>query len=788
MDKLSYIVKFLKSHLKKIIIISSIGVLLVGILGAFLLDLDVEEGIYKAGDESNVPYSVSEYIKTAKIGDTGIEFDMTVQELWDKLIKSGSKVASYLSGPEALEKLINAEIVTQYPKFGKGGLDGIIEIKRADTNSNTNTLRYVDESIFTSYIDEDNEEAFKCYTISGDQILMAQSIRETTTETTTVEGEEPTTRTIVTYDITSTSINYKSVIQKYTMPFNYLWAFLVISDCQDLVIELADYVIQQSKIVITGFEKEEVVIGEAYPLESTKSVTVTVTDPDTGETSTETQEKKMTVTTKTDIESNIIDAQLTKADTWIVDYEKDAELNIKDDPNSEEDNFVTILNRYYNARSNIIECANSLFEILESNDDTANMVDLTKYLLNSALGSKKFDDNDFKFDEYENNVFVDSTSFGGGGILVNFLASWESGAVWEYINGNGTYNNYISKYVTQDKKQYICYSDGQGTPDRNFGYGLCHTANAGSTYMHESEYKQNGIEISSGQYNAVGVSKIDVSIVDGVMQILLNNIKTSIKNDLSRSGINDLSENQLNALAAVKYQYGNIGNFAEMYKKYGDTEELKNNVRANGARNAYYFIEVKPGGDNAKKRGAANWKAFHEGIYTTQSGKTLDPDSYSANGDFLGVAKKVWTTVCTSGKYTRYGGSSIPVNGPNIDCSSFVSWCLYEYGYKEFGGWQKTSQIFYTTNWNSKYGWTEISIGSGQNPSNQLQPGDIFVRHGNGTHHVTVVAEIKDGRLYSYDCGNTHANWNGTSGAAVDKTYFLTATGSGKIIRVTPPK
>ena len=50
----------------------------------------------------------------------------------------------------------------------------------------------------------------------------------------------------------------------------------------------------------------------------------------------------------------------------------------------------------------------------------------------------------------------------------------------------------------------------------------------------------------------------------------------------------------------------------------------------------------------------------------------------------------------------------IPINGKLVDCSSFVSWVLYEYGYKEFAGKQHRTKNFMQTNWNEKYGWEEI--------------------------------------------------------------------------------
>ena len=55
-----------------------------------------------------------------------------------------------------------------------------------------------------------------------------------------------------------------------------------------------------------------------------------------------------------------------------------------------------------------------LFEILESNDDTADMVDLTKYLLNKATDSDRFGDIDpdelFKIFDTTNFTNIGSSS------------------------------------------------------------------------------------------------------------------------------------------------------------------------------------------------------------------------------------------------------------------------------------------------------------------------------------------------------------------------------------------
>ena len=139
----------------------------------------------------------------------------------------------------------------------------------------------------------------------------------------------------------------------------------------------------------------------------------------------------------------------------------------------------------------------------------------------------------------------------------------------------------------------------------------------------------------------------------------------------------------------------------------------------------------------------------------------------SGGGAFLEVAQSLWKEVCTSGKYYKYGGTSIPATGPYIDCSAFVSWVMYEYGYDEFSGWQKWTGWWMneSANMANRYGWGGIDFGPKEN----------------------IVVEASGGRLLAYDCGNTSANWNGTDGSPADKSWFLNDSRPGKIFRVTDP-
>lgn len=452
--------------------------------------------------------------------------------------------------------------------------------------------------------------------------------------------------------------------------------------------------------------------------------------------------------------------------------------NPKDDKDADKDNFVKILRKgkHRDAKDYLTDDATSwLWKIMSQT--CPNMVDLTKYLFYKVTG-KNYGIKEYDFSEFDSGSLNTIGGLTSSNVLFDYLASWENTTVWEYVNGKVGYSSYLSKYITQDKSLYICYVDSNKAT-RNFGYGVCHTGNNGATYWHTQEYAEEGINISSGQYDAIGTSTISVSIVDAVKEKLLIGYQEAVKNQLSNAGILDqITQPQLDSLTCIMYQYGNIGNFVEVYKTYGNTDALISNAKSKSGK-TYFNSNVESNG-----RSQANWKLFHEGIYVAGTGETLDANSYATGGDLLNVATNLWKKVCTSGQFTSYGGvGSIPPTGHSIDCSGYVTWVLYELGYKEEFYYQHNTSAFLNTNWNAKYGWEEISVGTNENPYNKLQPGDIFVRQEGKTHHVNIVVKLDGGKLYAYDCGN-YKNWANCSGDPIDRSYFLTTKARGKIIRV----
>ena len=152
-------IRFIRPFLFTLLIIVLIFSIVITLLAAATYYIFVwVDGIGK-DDWSNPSYAVSEYTTGITVGEDGsISSGMTFQEIWDKMVENDSRVSLYLDGPEELAKLMNAEIVTQYPDMRSAeeidkpidwkniNIDnpqGIIKFRRADNDGTIKTISYV---------------------------------------------------------------------------------------------------------------------------------------------------------------------------------------------------------------------------------------------------------------------------------------------------------------------------------------------------------------------------------------------------------------------------------------------------------------------------------------------------------------------------------------------------------------------------------------------------------------------------------------------------------------------
>ena len=168
------------------------------LMASFTYLVKLDDGSYKEGDESNTPYQASKYTSNAIIGDDGkITTSTTAQELWQEMIENDSRVDKYLDGPEDLLKLMNAELITNYPdtrenpdekidwdtlnkNINSNEVQGIIKFKRAKDDGNTITLTFVDADTFYEWIEY--------YNTTGDEATREKILEHFTIEESTSTG------------------------------------------------------------------------------------------------------------------------------------------------------------------------------------------------------------------------------------------------------------------------------------------------------------------------------------------------------------------------------------------------------------------------------------------------------------------------------------------------------------------------------------------------------------------------------------------------------------------------
>jgi len=168
----------------------------------------------------------------------------------------------------------------------------------------------------------------------------------------------------------------------------------------------------------------------------------------------------------------------------------------------------------------------------------------------------------------------------GSNQMLSMLQSWE---------GTGPTNgNY-----------YIVYDDGYGT--LTVGHGV-------TLKNHGSRFSARQVDVSTLSKG----SKVEKSIVDDIELEIINEYRTTVVNILNNNNIS-LEEHQIDALSMRIYNTGNISNFSENYKRYGNTQALYDNYMSKPVTsNGKYSVGLD-------RRRQAEWDLFHKGIYRFNS-------------------------------------------------------------------------------------------------------------------------------------------------------------------------
>lgn len=149
---------------------------------------------------------------------------------------------------------------------------------------------------------------------------------------------------------------------------------------------------------------------------------------------------------------------------------------------------------------------------------------------------------------------------------------------------------------------YVIHDDGVGIPTVGYGVALIHNV---------ENFKKYNIDVSN---YSIG-QELPVNIVDKVEMEKISGFTNYVNNYLADNSIS-LAEYQVDCLIMVSYQWGDLGNFAEMYKTYGNTESLRTETK--DAQGGHYFAWNPSTGNG---RAEATWRLFNEGTYTYDSSK-----------------------------------------------------------------------------------------------------------------------------------------------------------------------
>lgn len=392
---------------------------------------------------------------------------------------------------------------------------------------------------------------------------------------------------------------------------------------------------------------------------------------------------------------------------------------------------------------------------LEANDDTANMVDLMKYIFNRANGDEPDEDFESIWDSMiKDSGFNTVSSTSLMDFIRQYVRSWEG-----------------CTEISSDGTKYKIESDGYG--NATVGYGV-DIANSGFQYR----FEEKGYPTYIGGW-------VDIEFVD---ELELEELQDGYDDVTAETAGLDLTGYQIAALVSRYYNAGIDGwkkvcneaggkNFVQAYGVWwsnSKTEEYfgQSNNSSIYSESLYTNYMYQPNTSKGQfVKGLENRRKSEWLLFTTGYADRLDIQ-WSDNmygGDIVSVATRIheyirenkyayscshnvyggYVNTCEKNEESHFGkdlnSSTIQdwYEMRCIDCSAFVSWVLYESGI-DIG--RQTSDFFYGGGYTSsytQYNWQKITNW------NDLQPGDILVKSG----HV----EIYIGNGYTLGAGCTDA-------------------------------
>lgn len=421
--------------------------------------------------------------------------------------------------------------------------------------------------------------------------------------------------------------------------------------------------------------------------------------------------------------------------------------------------FKQIVNapKHYDAKQAILRLSDWFWEYIAEAENTAKLENVIRYMFNIAFETNQF--GTFTEEQIKELLAafepqeLKNASVTGFKLLKAYLRTFENHAIAQYLKDERPYDDYVGRYITEDKTQYVVQNDYSA------GFGV-DIDNAGL----EGDLETLGYNQNDWQPGCLLPVEVIDSFEDRILMENLENVRNAT------SSLN-LTTYQIYALVMRTYNCGLSGatgsrngyeSFVDAYNKcydqekddkYGEllpdftnklyTEYMSKPVTGENPQTG--VVEYLPGLETRRK---SEWTLFQTGYMDTLEMWV------SGGGDILQAADEVhqqemgWS-YGTSGLAGTIEGALVNPNQVTC-CATYVSCVLYVAGYvteEEINAinynYVPTVHAFYKSK-----GWEEI------NSYDDLEPGDIVIT--GDDDHVQIYA----GDDTWYNAGSTEAIQN----------------------------
>lgn len=254
-------IKFIiKKHLYKYVIILAVIFLIIIIIASSSWYIHVKDAQFETDSDSPKysEYCPQEYFENIYVTDEGTLMSaISVEDVW----ANDKRYKRYLSSVDALAYLLNAQVVSQSPYIDAAAsdeLNGTIKFFRNDSQI---PMSFVQEDVFDGYVsdynnsgDQDSKNnALNSFTINSngtikvayqqgetesvisfDENYANQMASQLGTKVTKMQkdssGREKYTVSTNNSHMYTKNISYRKIIENYSLPFELLWAIVVMGD------------------------------------------------------------------------------------------------------------------------------------------------------------------------------------------------------------------------------------------------------------------------------------------------------------------------------------------------------------------------------------------------------------------------------------------------------------------------------------------------------------------------------------------------------------------------------